>query len=165
MPMFGKAPAAAGATAAPETAIPGATAPFSFGGISDGLTDRLSKATTGLIGNLHSGPVGALAGGLGALVTGRNTDPSRIDAEKLNATAAALLGKGVPLADVQAAKNNPALLNALISQYRGRDKWKLQKTGRDGSGRETYSWVNEADATSKPFQGGFSGGRQSRGSQ
>jgi hypothetical protein len=158
MPLFGEAPTASGATAAA-----GATAPFAFGAISGGLADRLAKATTGFIGNLHNGPVGALAGGLGALVTGRNTDPSSIDAEKMNTTATALLGKGVPLADVQAAKNNPALLNALISQYYGRDKWKLQKTGRDGSGRETYSWVNEADATSKPFQGGFAGGAMAAG--
>src|SRR5205814_1553228 len=64
MPMFGKAPAAPAAAAAPEGAIPGTTAPFSFGGAGDGLADRLSKATTGFIGNLHHGPVGALAGGL-----------------------------------------------------------------------------------------------------
>jgi hypothetical protein len=118
MPMFGRAPAAPGAPAAPESTTPGAGA-FSSGGIDGGLADRLSKATTGFIGNLHNGPVGALAGGLGALVTGRNTDPSSIEAEKSNATTRALLGKGAAPADVRAAQNNQDLMKALINQYYG----------------------------------------------
>ena len=54
-----------------------------------------------------------------ALITGRNTDPSSIDAEKMNTTATALLGRGVPPADLQAARNNPDLMKALIAQYYG----------------------------------------------
>jgi hypothetical protein len=119
MPMFGRTPAAASATANPEATNAGATVPFSLDGIGGGLADRLSKATTGFIGNLHNGPVGALAGGLGALVTGRNTDPSSLEAEKSNATTRALLGKGASAADVQAALNNQDLMKALINRYYG----------------------------------------------
>jgi hypothetical protein len=116
MPMFGRAPAAA-TTAAPQGT--GATERFSSDGVGGGLADRLSKATMGFIGNLHNGPVGALAGGLGALVTGRNTDPSSIEAAKSNATVTALRGRGASPADVQAALNNPDLMKALINQYYG----------------------------------------------
>ena len=129
MPMFGRAPAAGAATAAPQGT--GATGPFSLDGIGSGLADRLSKATMGFIGNLHNGPVGALAGGLGALVTGRNTDPSSIEAAKSNMTTRALLGKGAAPADVQAALNNQDLMKALINRYYGPKATEATGVGND----------------------------------
>lgn len=125
MPMFGEADA---------PAAPDAAAPASASG-APGMADRLSRAAAGFVGNLDHGPVGALAGGLGALVTGRNTDPWSIEAEKSNATATALLGKGVPLADVQAATNNPDLMKALISQVYGRDNSRLRNAPVQTSGK------------------------------
>lgn len=153
MPMFGEAPdvPARPAPAAPgPVAAPGG-APFSLAG---NIGDRLSKATTGFLGNLGNGPVGALAGGIGALVTGRNTDPASILAEKSNATARALIAKGASVADVQAATNNPTLMAALVTEYYGKDKWSVVKTGQDGDGRETYMQQNQVDGTLRPIAGG-----------
>jgi hypothetical protein len=110
MPAFrGGAPAVAGAdneAAIPANAAPtsgaiqptapaaAAPAPFSLGGAGSDVGDRLMKGARGFLGNLSGGPIGALAGGLGALITGQNTDPTLIAAEHNSLTARALLSKG-----------------------------------------------------------------------
>jgi hypothetical protein len=147
MPMFGQAPQSAPAPAAPApaAAAPPPAAPFSLGG--SGVGDRLMKGTRGFMGNMSAGPIGALMGGLGALITGRNTDPTSIAAEQNGLTARALLTKGASAEEVQAARYNPALQKALIEQYYGKDKWAVVQTGEDGEGRKTYMQQNQVDGT------------------
>ncbi|UZE51915.1 hypothetical protein ONR75_15905 [Rhodopseudomonas sp. P2A-2r] len=142
---------------APPAAAPAQSAPFSLAGAGDGFGDRLMKGATGFIGNLHNGPIGALAGGLGALVTGRSTDAGSIEAEKLaattNATARALVSKGASPEDVLAASKNPALMTALVQQYYGKDKWGVVQVGEDGDGRKQYMQQNQVDGTLRPIAG------------
>ena len=144
--------------ALPAAAAP-AAAPFSLGGAGD----RLGMSTRGFIGNLHNGPIAAIAGGLGSLITGRESDPSAIAQGKLNATGAALLAKGVPAADVQAAINNPDVMKTLVTQYFGPDKFQ-HVTRKDSDGNEIpgsydpttgkYKWENiPADATGGTVMG------------
>jgi|GEM_PF-3321769 len=144
------APAASVAAAAP--AAP-ASAPFSLAGVGGGAGDRLMKATRGFLGNMSAGPIGALAGGLGALVTGQETDPSAIARGKLTATAQALMSKGASLPEVQAAVGNPALMTALIQQYYGKDKWGVVQVGEDADGRKIYMQQNQVDGTLRPIAG------------
>lgn len=160
MPTFSGAPEPAAAPAASPaaepaavTGSPSASAPFSLAGAGGAMGDRLMKATRGFLGNLGNGPIGALAGGVGALVTGQNTDPASIAAEQSNATAKALVGKGASLQEVQAARYNPELMKALIQQYYGKDKWTVVKTGQDENGRETYMQQNQVDGTLRPLPG------------
>ncbi|WP_029082904.1 hypothetical protein [Bradyrhizobium sp. th.b2] len=149
------APAAAPAARAPIAAAPAApaSAPFSLAGAGAGVGDRFGKATRGFLGNLGNGPIGALAGGLGALITGQNTDPSSIAAEQNSLTAQALLKKGASAAEVQAARYNPALQKALIDQYYGKDKWAVVQVGEDGDGRKQFMQQNQVDGTLRPIAG------------
>lgn len=105
-----------------QPAAPSAPAPQS----SPDVGDRLGNAFKGFVGNLHNGPIAALMGGAGSLVTGARTDPSGIAAQKqargLSATAQGLIGRGASAPDVQSAINassngNSEPLNALIKQY------------------------------------------------
>jgi hypothetical protein len=112
------------------------------------------KATRGFFGNLGNGPLGAIAGGVGALVTGQNTDPSSIAAEQGSMTARALLAKGASPAEVQAARYNPALMKALVDNYYGKDRWSVVQTGEDGQGRKTFMQQNQVDGTLRPIGGG-----------
>lgn len=152
MPMFGEAPdnePAAKPTPAPAAAVP-ASAPFSLGGAGD----RLGLSTRGFFGNLHNGPIAALAGGLGSLITGKESDPSAIAREKVNASAQALVSKGASPAEAAAAVNNPTLMSALIQQYYGKDKWSVVKTGKDADGNEIYMQQNQVDGTLRPLPAG-----------
>ncbi|MGY3535419.1 hypothetical protein ACVISU_008187 [Bradyrhizobium sp. USDA 4452] len=151
------APAAPGVRA-PVTAAPGApaSAPFSLAGAGGGVGDRFMKATRGFLGNLGNGPVGALAGGLGALVTGQETDPTAIAQGKLNATGQALLAKGASAPEVRAALGNPAVMKALIDQYYGKDKWSVVQVGEDGDGRKQFMQQNQVDGTLRPIGGAAS---------
>ncbi|MHC2462127.1 hypothetical protein [Bradyrhizobium embrapense] len=147
------APAAPGVRA-PVTAAPGApaSAPFSLAGAGAGFGDRLMKATRGFLGNLSSGPIGALAGGAGALITGQETDPSAIAQGKLNATGQALLAKGVSLPEVRAAIGNPALMKALIDQYYGKEKYQsVNVTDENGATRPVA--FNTQEGTYKAASG------------
>jgi hypothetical protein len=161
MPAFrGEAPAvpAAAPVAAPA---PARAAPFSLAGsgAGDGGDGRLMKATRGFMGNMSAGPLGALMGGLGALVTGQNTDPTSIAAEQNSMTAKALLEKGASPEEVRAARYNPALMKALVEQHWGKDKWAVVQTGEDDSGRKTYMQQNQVDGTLRdiPRSGAQSG--------
>lgn len=152
MPAFrGEAPAAApsAAPAAAPDASP-AAAPFSLGG--SGFGDRLMKGTRGFLGNMGNGPLGALAGGVGALVTGQNTDPSSIASEQGGMTARALLAKGASPAEVQAARYNPALMKALVENYYGKDRWNVVQVGEDADGRKTFKQQNQVDGTLRDIQ-------------
>lgn len=97
-----------------------AASPLSLDGIgaSDG---RLMKGARGLIGNMHNGPIGALLGGLGAVITGQETDPSSITAQKTAKAESAnvrwLASKGATAEEQQAAAGNPTLMTALIAKY------------------------------------------------
>jgi hypothetical protein len=147
-----EAPAAPapGAPAAPAgvAGAPASPAPFSLAGAGNAISDRLGKATRGVFGNMALGPIGALAGGLGALISGRETDPTAIATQKMTATGQALLQKGAPLGDVQAAVNNPTLMQALINQYYGKDKYQFVKT-KDAMGSEHGQAFNQSDGSVK----------------
>jgi hypothetical protein len=162
MPVYGERPEVeqprAAATAAPPVA------PFSIGGMgaSDG---RLMKGVRGFLGNMQSGPIGAILGGLGAVATGQETDPSSIASGKLNATAQALISKGASPVEVQAAINNPALMSQLISQYYSKDKWKVVQVGENGMGQKTFMQQNEVDGTLRPIQAPGAGGSENAGPQ
>lgn len=142
---------------------PPATAPFSLGGVASGIGDRLGLAGKGFLGNMAAGPIGALAGGLGALVTGKPTDAASIAQQNGNQTAQALIAKGASPADVVAASKNPPLMAALIQQYYGKDKYKVQQTGEDAMGRKTFQLFNESDGTFKAIPGGEGGGNRGEG--
>lgn len=142
-------PAAVPGSPAPVAAAP-VSAPFSLGGAGD----RLKMATRGFIGNLQNGPIGAIAGGLGSLITGQETDPTSIARQRSNASAQALISKGASPAEAAAARYNPALMTALIQQYYGRDKWSVVKTGKDADGNEIYMQQNQVDGTLRPLPAG-----------
>ena len=119
------------------------------------------KATRGFLGNIGNGPLGALAGGVGALVTGQNTDPSSIASEQGGMTARALLAKGASPAEVQAARYNPALMKALVENYYGKDRWNVVQVGEDADGRKTFMQQNQVDGTLRDIPGGAGGGAAS----
>lgn len=81
--------------------------------------NRFMLGLKGFLGNLSGGPIGALAGGLGAAVTGQPTDAGSIAAQQSNLTARALIAKGADPAAVAAAAKNPALMTELIKQHFG----------------------------------------------
>lgn len=121
-PASGPPPAVAPVAAVPQPAAPlaapAAPAPFSMAGVGDGAGDRLMKGTRGFIGNLHNGPIGAIAGGLGALVTGQSTDPGSIAADKAleskRAQIAGLQANGVSNVDITAALANPEYMKRIL---------------------------------------------------
>lgn len=80
---------------------------------------RLMLGLKGFLGNMAGGPVGALAGGLGAAITGQPTDAGSIQAQQQNMTARALIAKGADPTIVQAAARNPTLMAELIKQNFG----------------------------------------------
>lgn len=143
-----------GASAAPGAAAPGATtpgapmnilprlmpdppAPFGFGEV--GLADRLEKGVRGFVGNVHNGALGAIAGGLGALVTGRSTDADGIQQEQMKAGGTMLLAHGVDPADVQAAMNNPVVMDAWVKRIVGAATPSGAGAGwQDGNAVRTY---------------------------
>ncbi|WP_316196283.1 MULTISPECIES: hypothetical protein [unclassified Bradyrhizobium] len=156
-PAAARPPAAARAPAAPMNIMPGGdqaagsapaapAAPLSLGGA--GLLDRLGAAGQSMQ-NSH-GLIPKLFNGVSALATGERTDAA---GQAANATSKALLAKGASPADVQAAMGNPGLMQALVNQFYGRDKFKVVQTGEDGSGRKAYSVFNEFDGTMKPLAG------------
>ncbi|MGJ4954629.1 hypothetical protein ACQR1H_03220 [Bradyrhizobium sp. HKCCYLRH2015] len=144
------ASAAEGGEDTPATVAPGGgrNAPFSLGGV--GIGDRLDKGARGFFGNMALGPVGAIMGGLGALATGRSTDPASIQREQASATVQALLSRGASPADVRAAVGNPALMKALVDQYYGTGKYKVVQTGEDAQGGKSFQVLNEQDGTLRP---------------
>ena len=98
--------------------IPAAPAVAPAPAASEG-DNRFMLGLKGFLGNLSGGPIGALAGGLGAAITGQPTDAGTIAAQQSNLTARALLSKGADPAAVAAAAKNPALMSELIKQYYG----------------------------------------------
>lgn len=153
----GASPAAA--TAAVRNSQANGAAPFSLGGSRPDFSDRLSLGARGFLGNMAAGPLGAIAGGLGALISGKPTDAGTIAQQNANQTARALLEKGAPLGDVQAAAQNPVLMKALIDQYYGKDKWKVVQVGETPMGK-VFMQQNELDGTMRPIPGaaGAAGG-------
>ncbi|MFZ5713036.1 MAG: hypothetical protein ACOY3N_09370 [Bradyrhizobium sp.] len=81
--------------------------------------NRFMLGLKGFLGNLGGGPLGALAGGLGAAITGQPTDAGSIAAQQSNLTARALIAKGADPAAVAAAARNPVLMTELIKQHFG----------------------------------------------
>ena len=73
----------------------------------------------GFLGNLHNGPIGAIAGGLGGLVTGQRTDPGGIAQQQANMTAQALMKGGLDQATAMAVARNPDLLKAVLPEVLG----------------------------------------------
>jgi hypothetical protein len=134
-----------------------APAPLSLGGSSPDFSDRLSLAGRGFLGNMQGGPIQALLGGLGALVSGKPTDAATISQQKaagaVTATGQALLTAGAPPPAVhaavsQAAAGNVAPLNALFTQYYGPDKFQ-HVTRKDAEGNETPGAFDPTKGTYK----------------
>jgi hypothetical protein len=73
----------------------------------------------GFIGNLHNGPIGAIAGGLGGLVTGQRTDPGGIAEQKANVTQQALIARGFDAGLAKTVASDPALLRAVLPNLLG----------------------------------------------
>lgn len=129
MSMAGPQPAAAPAPA-PQAAPEG-----------DG---RFMLGLKGFLGNLSGGPIGALAGGLGAAVTGQPTDAGTIQAQQSNLTARALIAKGADPVSVAAASKNPLLMAELIKQHYG-----PQTVTSLGNG---YVWDQKAGKAVKAYE-------------
>jgi hypothetical protein len=81
--------------------------------------NRFMTGLQGFIGNLHNGPIGALAGGIGALATGQRTDPGGIAQQHANQTEQALVSKGLDPALARTVARNPELLKAVLPQVFG----------------------------------------------
>lgn len=83
----------------------------------------LSAGVNGFLNNLHTGPIGALIGGIGSAA---GLESASIKQAKLtqNLTAQALLRAGAPIEDVQAAiqPGNAKLLELLYTKYLNREK-------------------------------------------
>lgn len=110
------APMQAGPQAAPMSmAGSPAAAPVAASASAPEGDNRFMLGVKGFLGNLHNGPIGALAGGLGAAVTGQPTDPGTIKAGQNNITIQALIRKGVEPAMAQAAASNPDLMKVLVT--------------------------------------------------
>jgi hypothetical protein len=118
------------APAAPPAAAAPAPAPFSLAGNLNAAGQSFSNSK-GFIPRLFNGAT--------ALVTGQRTDPA---GQAATATAQALIAKGAPLADVQAATNNPTLMQALINQYYGKEKYSVVQTGESADGGKQFSVFN-----------------------
>jgi hypothetical protein len=131
-------------SATPAAAAPAAPAPFSLGGA--GLLDRLSAA--GQSFQNSKGLIPKLFNGVTALATGQRTDAS---GQALNATAQALLAKGATPAEVQASIGNPTLMQALINQYYGKEKYSVVQTGENADGGKQFSVFNTQTGEHKPI--------------
>lgn len=119
----------ANAKPAQGTLPAGGTAPFSLAG--PGIGDRLSAAASSI--QHSSGLIPSLINGATALASGQRTDEQSIGQ---NATAQALRAKGADPADIAAAAHDPKLMQALINQYYGKDKFQQSKT-KNADGSET----------------------------
>jgi hypothetical protein len=108
MPSFGSA---GGATPSSPSASPGA---------NPSVGDRLMAGLSGAITNAHTGPIGALLGGIGGIATGQRSDPQAVRDQRDNLTTKALAAKGASPDDIGAALGNPAIMNALVARYYGR---------------------------------------------
>ena len=147
MPVIGAgddAPESTAASSGPSTAAP-AAAPFSIGGAGPGFGDRLNAAAQSFENS--KGLIPRLFNGVTALASGHRTDAP---GQAANATAQALLSMGASASDVQAAMTNPTLMQALIGQYYGKDKYSIVQTGENDQGKK-FSVFNSNDATLKPI--------------
>jgi hypothetical protein len=144
-----------GAPVNANAAMPKAAAPMSMAGPAPAMPtaaptpapegdNRLMLGLKGFLGNLGGGPLGALAGGLGAAITGQPTDAGTIAAQQSNLTARALLAKGADPAAVAAAAKNPALMAELIKQHYG-----PQTVTSLGNG---YVWDQRAGKAIKAYE-------------
>lgn len=79
----------------------------------------LMTGLQGFIGNLHNGPIGAIAGGLGGLITGKRTDPGGIAEQKANVTQQALIARGFDPGLAKTVASDPALLRAVLPNLLG----------------------------------------------
>jgi hypothetical protein len=124
MPMFGQnAPALpvnarqTGGTATAADSAPPSAPPD--------ISDRLLAGLKGFAGGAKTGLLSAISGGVEGVSTGQ---------APTNATAKALLAKGVAPQDVQAALAQPKVLEALINQYFGKQAPGAVKTRQHGRG-------------------------------
>jgi hypothetical protein len=105
---------------------------------SMGLGDRLGMGFRGMAANMAGGPIGALMGGIAGVAGMGQGNPA-------NATAKALLAKGVDPATVSAAISNPELMKTLITQTYGPQT--VQSLGEgyiaDKSGKVTRAYQPE----------------------
>lgn len=104
------------AQAAPQPMQPPMQPQAPSGGLGAGIN--------GFLGNLHTGPIGALIGGVGSAM-GMQDPKTQIAFQQANVTAQALRSKGVPEGAIMAAvgngrtPGNPELLKTLVNQAYG----------------------------------------------
>lgn len=117
MSMAGPPQAAPSPAPPPEPTAP-MTAPSVQPLIPAPSTDRFSLGAKGFLGNLHTGPIGALIGGIGAAVTGQPTDAGTIaqstKVQQQRALISGLQARGVSNADITAALANPEYLKKIL---------------------------------------------------
>lgn len=110
--------------------------------IMGGIGDSIGAGLKSFIGNLHNGPIAALAGGIGGLATGERNDPYGQSIKTQNLTVRALISRGVPPQDAILAAQNPDMMKALLPRL-----WPTLKPHNVG---QTVGAWNEADGTFKP---------------
>lgn len=79
-----------------------------------GIGNHFNAGLGSFIGNLHGGPIAALAGGIGGLLTGERNDPYGQSLKTQNLTVRALISRGVPPQDAALAASNPEMMKALL---------------------------------------------------
>jgi hypothetical protein len=126
MPMFGRgasvlplnAPQAGGGTTTAADSTPPSAPPD--------IDARLLAGLKGFAGGAKTGLLSAISGGVEGVSSGQ---------APINATAKALLAKGVPPQDIQAALEQPKVMEALINQHFGKQPSGAANTRSDGRGR------------------------------
>lgn len=124
---------------APQTGLPPALGGQSPGA---GIGDRLGAGFNSFIGNAHTGPIGALLGGLSGLVTGQRNDAQGVAQQNLKAQYNAYIAAGLPPQKALLATLNPKAAEALLPQIA--PSFKAHNVGN------TAGAFNEATGEFKP---------------
>lgn len=82
--------------------------------LEPGIGDHFNAGIKSFLGNLHGGPIAAIAGGLGGLVTGDRNDPYGEVIKVQNQTVRALISRGVNPQEAVLAASNPDMMKALL---------------------------------------------------
>jgi hypothetical protein len=121
-------------------------------------------AARGALANMHTGPLGMIAGILaGGMGMGQGS-PQDIARQNQQAQYQAFIGAGMTPQNAMLAVLNPEAAKTLVGETLT-NKEKYQKTGVDAFGNENYGFVNERDQTinGRPIGQGEAGGSASGG--
>jgi hypothetical protein len=109
----------------------------------------LGAGFQGFANNLHTGPIGALIGGIGSAMGMQNPAQQNLRAQFDSLRQALITNGETPQAaasKAMIAAMNPEAAKTIIPEL-FTTKEKFTKTGVDGLGKETYGFVNERDQT------------------